>query len=250
MRFLDRLRGAFGPHPVPDFDAALAPATPLAVVGDVHGRADLLSLMLERLEREAPDHQIVLVGDYLDRGEESRAVLEKLRERSDLICLKGNHEAMCLGFLEEPERHGPRWLRNGGLQTLASFGVGVAQGTGPARLEVARDALAAALGAEMVAWLQSLPLSWRSGNLAVAHAGADPELPIALQPEQALLWGHPSFERTARQDGIWVVHGHTIVDDARAQAGRIAVDTGAYVSGRLSAALITPGEFRVLEARL
>ncbi|WP_370160894.1 metallophosphoesterase [Limimaricola soesokkakensis] len=235
---------------MPDFDAALAPAKPLAVIGDVHGRADLLTLMLKQLEQDAPDHQIVLVGDYLDRGEDSRAVLEKLYARSDLICLKGNHEAMCLEFMKDPERHGPRWLRNGGLQTLASFGVGgLGQGNDPARLVAARDALAAALGAETLAWLQDLPLSWRSGNVAVVHAGADPELPLSLQQEQALLWGHPDFERVSRQDGVWLVHGHTIVDQVKRQKGRIAVDTGAYASGRLSAALIGAEDLRIVEAR-
>ncbi|PSK81551.1 serine/threonine protein phosphatase 1 [Limimaricola soesokkakensis] len=251
MRFLARLRRALGARTVPVFDAVLAPATPLAVIGDVHGRADLLFLMLDRLKREAPDHQVILVGDYLDRGEESQEVLEALREQSGLVCLKGNHEAMCLEFLKDPERYGPRWLRNGGLQTLASFGVGgVGQGTDAARLVAARDALAESLGDNAITWLQNLPLSWRSGNVAVVHAAADPELPISLQSEQTLLWGHPNFDRVARQDGVWIVHGHTIVDQARAEAGRIAVDTGAYASGQLSAAIIEKGDLRIVEARL
>ncbi|MGR3739385.1 MAG: metallophosphoesterase [Limimaricola soesokkakensis] len=248
MRILDRLRGAFSPRAVPDFDAVLAPATPLAVIGDVHGRADLLSLMLEQLERDAPDHRIVLVGDYLDRGEESRAVLEKLRERSDLVCLKGNHEAMCLAFLEDPAQHGSRWLRNGGLQTLASFGVGLkGEGSEAERMTAARDAFADALEDEGRAWLAERPLQWRNGNVAVVHAAADPGQPLQLQTERTLLWGHPQFESQPRSDGIWIVHGHTIYDEPFAAGGRIAVDTGAYASGRLSAALVAPAEFRFLQ---
>lgn len=249
-RPLDRLRGLFR-RATPDFDAPLAPDEPIAVIGDVHGRHDLLSRMLERLAREAPEHRIVLVGDYIDRGEDSRAVIEELRERPDLVCLKGNHEAMCLAFLEDPAQHGARWLRNGGLQALASFGVGLGgEGTEAERMTAARDAMVEALGDEGRRWLAERPLQWRSGNLGVVHAAADPAQPLQLQSERTLLWGHPQFERQPRQDGIWIAHGHTIHDEPCAIRGRIAVDTGAYASGRLSAALIAPGELRFLQVTL
>lgn len=224
------------------FDAPLAPERPLAVIGDVHGRDDLLGRLLERLGREAPEHAVVLVGDLIDRGEASEAVLRRAMARPDLTVLKGNHEAMCLDFLDDPERKGPLWIRNGGLQTLASFGVGgLGISPGPEALRAAAGRLAQAMGPGMVGWLRGLPTRWRSGNVAVVHAGADPGRALEDQEEAALIWGHPRFAEEARGDGVWVVHGHTILPEPLVEAGRIGVDTGAYATGRLTAAVIGPG---------
>jgi serine/threonine protein phosphatase 1 len=223
-------------------DAPPAPERPFAAIGDVHGRDDLLARLLAELEARAPDHAVVLVGDLIDRGERSADVLRRLASRPDIVCVMGNHEAMCLEFLDEPERLGPRWLWNGGLQTLASFGIGgVTTGAGPGALRRARDRLAEAMGGELVAWLRARPLTWRSGNVVVAHAGADPARPIEEQEAKALLWGHPRFGAAPRSDGLWIVHGHTIRPRPVAEAGRIGIDTGAYATGHLTAALIGEG---------
>lgn len=243
---LSRLLGRGTP---PLFDAPLAPAEPLAVIGDVHGCDAALARLLDRLEAEHPDRRIILVGDYIDRGEESAAVLRRLATRTDLTCLMGNHEVMCLQFLENPEEWAARWLRNGGLQTLASFGVAPAGATTDAgAMRATRDALAAAMGPDLLAWLATRPLRVQSGNVAVVHAGADPAVPIDLQDDKVLLWGHPKFDTLPRPDGIWIVHGHTVVDEPRAEGGRIAVDTGAYATGRLTAALIDTGRVAFLAA--
>ena len=224
------------------FNAPLAPERPVAVIGDVHGRDDLLGRLLERLGREVPEHAVVLVGDLVDRGEQSAAVLRRVMERPDLTVLKGNHEAMCLDFLADPERKGALWIRTGGLQTLASFGVGgLGISPGPEALRTAAERLAQAMGPAMIGWLRALPTRWRSGNVAVVHAAADPARPLEEQEEAALLWGHPRFEEETRSDGLWVVHGHTILPEPLAAGGRIGVDTGAYATGRLTAALIAPG---------
>lgn len=132
---------------------APAPDEPITVIGDIHGRADLLYKALA-----APRHKTVLVGDYIDRGEDSAAVLRHLATLDDLICLAGNHEDMLLDVLEDPIRHGPRWLRYGGLQTLASFGVTTASETSTdATLEKTRDALAHAMGDDLIRWLADRP---------------------------------------------------------------------------------------------
>lgn len=214
------------------------PDEPLLIIGDIHGRADLLSKALKQRHCKT-----VLVGDYIDRGEDSATVLRTLMQTPDLICLIGNHEEMLLAFLSDPARHGPRWLRYGGLQTLASFGVSGTMETSPApQMEKARDQLVAAMGPDLIAWLRALPSFWQSGNVAVVHAGADPAVAIDAQDTQALRWGHPDFETKPREDGVWVVHGHTIVDAPVAQAGRINVDTGAYATGRLTTAVISSGD--------
>lgn len=227
----------------------LAPEAPLAVIGDIHGRRDLLEALLARLDREAPELRIICVGDYVDRGEDSAGVLRLLCARPEITCLSGNHEEMLLGFLDEPEARGPRWLRHGGLQTLASYGIPApGDRPRPEALRALSAAFRAALDPGVESWLRALPVLHRSGNVAVVHAAAAPTLPIGLQSRQTLLWGHPDFTEIAREDGLWVVHGHTILPEPRVEAGRIGVDTGAYASGRLTAAVIRNGELSFLTA--
>ena len=224
----------------------IAPEQPFVAIGDIHGRADLL-LELDRLiEARCPGWPVVFLGDYVDRGDESGKVLDLLmsvstRHAPPITCLMGNHERMMLDFLDDPVENAPRWLRNGGLQTLASFGVAPPRGgTGDAGALVdLRDRLAGAMGPAMIDWLRARPLSWQNGNVWAVHAGADPGLPMTGQPDEVLIWGHPAFRRTSRTDGQWVLHGHTIVEAPYARAGRIALDTGAYATGRLSAAAIS-----------
>ncbi len=244
MRFLKWRRA-----PKPTFSAPLEPETPFFAVGDLHGCDALFERLLERLEELAhPTALLVCVGDYVDRGDQSAPLLERLRgmqqEASSgaMICLKGNHEEMLLAFLDDPAGAGPRWMRHGGLQTLASYRCQVpAESASPEEWEEARDRFREALGEETEAWLRGLPLLWQTGNVVVTHAGADPALPIGEQSEASLLWGHPDFETTPRTDGIWVVHGHTITDHPRPELGRIPTDTGAYATGRLTAALVEQG---------
>jgi serine/threonine protein phosphatase 1 len=226
-RLLGKPRQPFNPDP-------LDVPGPVGIIGDVHGRADLLSALVGRLDGKA---RILLVGDYIDRGEESAQVLDYLIARPEIECLMGNHEAMCLAFLDNPMKHGARWLRNGGLQTLASFGVPASPD--PDSFPGVRDALARSMGDERIDWLRALPLFRQVGNLVVTHAGADPARPFPEQEDRSLLWGHPDFGRTPREDGLWVAHGHVIVDDPFVRDGRIAVDTGAYATGRLTAALVS-----------
>lgn len=222
---------------------------PAVYIGDIHGRADLLDRLLTKLETAHPDacaSATVFLGDYIDRGEQSADVVARLHELSTSLpavtCLKGNHEDMLMEFLADPAAHGRSWLKHGGLQTLASYGVGLPSGArdGDALLPVAQ-ALTDAIGAERLAWLNSLPTYALNGNLAAVHAGADPELPVASQSPSTLMWGHPQFDTQPRLDGTLCVHGHTIRDTAGAgPAGHIGVDTGAYATGTLSAAIVTP----------
>lgn len=225
-----RLRGnsqRFGP---------VRPVSPFFAIGDIHGRVDLLISLLRQLDAGLP---VIFVGDYVDRGENSAEVLRVLRGRPGALCLMGNHEDMMLSFLDDPVGRGGHWLRNGGLQTLASFGVaGLTDSSKGADLQAARDALAAAMGPGLIAWLRARPLWYQSGNVAVVHAGADPGLAIKDQKDAHLLWGHPDFVRKPRSDGLWIVHGHRIVDAPLAENGVISIDTGAYATGCLTAALI------------
>jgi len=228
---LNRLRNTFA---MPDPE----PAQTLCVIGDIHGRADLLASALGR-----GSGQIVCVGDYVDRGEDSAGVLRLLMDRDDVVCLMGNHEEMMLKFIDDPVRHGARWLRYGGLQTLASFGVtGVTETSEGAALQHAQETLVQNMGQDMLTWLSARPNVWQSGNIVVTHAGADPARPIGDQQASVLRWGHPDFGRIPRRDGLWLIHGHVIVDEPRVENGRVNVDTGAYATGRLTMVKITRGD--------
>lgn len=220
------------PQPQPD--------QPFCAIGDIHGRADLLGHALD-----AVDGQVVCVGDYVDRGPDSAGVLRLLQSRPDVVCLMGNHEEMMLDFFANPEGAGPRWLRSGGRDTLASYGVLKPE----TNLTRARDVLRAELGEAAEDWLTTLPSLWQSGNVAVTHAGADPCAEMGAQSEKHLRWGHPKFGHVLRRDGVWVVRGHVIQDEAFMLDGTIQIDTGAWRTGRLTLAHISAEGVRFEEIR-
>lgn len=235
----------------PVFDAPIAPARSFFAIGDIHGDYVGMDQILNRIQDSHDDPMVICVGDYVDRGERSAEVLGWLHHVNtlypdDFVCLLGNHEQMLVQFLRDPEAQGDRWLAFGGLQTLQSYRV---RKDAQTSMSDVRDQLAEAMGDDLIEWLERLPLHWQSGNVAVTHAGADPALPIADQPRRNLIWGHPDFATTPREDGVWVVHGHTIVETPQVQNGRIAIDTGAYVTGRLTAALVYDGGVEFISTR-
>ncbi len=250
MRILKKLFGSSDVQPPPAvFTAPIEPNRPLYVIGDIHGRADLLSKMLDRLAdiREA-DSDLVFVGDIVDRGDDSALTLSTIKDitgnpENAAHCLMGNHEKMLLDFLDEPTVKGARWLQYGGLQTLMSFGL--RQVTERANEEVllaARDVFAESLPKETQTWLRELPLRFASGNVSVVHAAADPDVPVDQQSARVLLWGHNKFIEKSRSDEQWIVHGHTITEEPYAVSGKINVDTGAFATGRLTCVRIGANE--------
>ena len=227
------------------------PEQPTYVIGDIHGRADLLELMLELIDAHiggtlANNPKLVFVGDYIDLGPDSAVVLERVHELEqtfpdNVICLMGNHERMLLDFLDDPTTRGPRWLRAGAVDTLRSFGVATTDlennpeyDAFPAAAQMLRRSLPSGL----LDWVAGLPLAYTSGNLWVVHAGADPGHAMEDQTARVMLWGHPEFDSAPRGDGLWIAHGHTEMDAPLALEGRIATDTGAWKTGRLTACAI------------
>ena len=225
----------------------LRPAEPFIALGDPHGCLAQVEAALDWARRRDPGARIVVLGDCVDRGPDSAGVLRRLFELSGrdprLVCLMGNHDAMLLEFLASPETAGPAWARMGGRATLASFGVALPpapatpEAYGPLAVR-----LRARMGEDLVAWITSWPQQWRSGNVAAAHAGLDPARPPEAQEAAAMLWGSRRFLSRPRKDGLVVVHGHYVVDAPAFRAGRIALDTGAYATGRLSAAHVAAGD--------
>lgn len=246
MRFFRRL-SPFAPvwHP-----SQLSPEQPFCVVGDIHGRADLVLRIADLIARDYPGITTIFVGDLIDRGDQSAEVLDLMMANSTcseqpIVCLKGNHEEMCLSFLGDPTGPGRNWLRHGGLQTLASYGVApVHPGSDDEDLMAAGEELKERMGEATVDWLARRPLFWTSGNVLVSHAGANPSRSIKSQKEKDLVWGHPDFYWMPRRDGRWVIHGHTVHANVTLEAGRIATDTGAYATGRLGGVFVEKGRAR------
>lgn len=231
-------------------DTAQIPAlsAPLAVIGDVHGRCDLLEQMLAQLadHPQAARMRLVLVGDLIDRGPDSAQVLARahaLTQTPDpfaqVICLMGNHEWMLLETLANPRSAGPRWLAVGGAESVESFGLTLPHartGSGASDpLTQMAQALADQLG-PLQAWLAGLPLSWHEEGVFIAHAGADARRPLEAQRPETLLWG--ARARLRPHPEAIVIHGHVICSDAYWHAGHINVDTGAWCSDRLSAVVL------------
>ena len=231
----------------------LRPSTPertrVYAIGDVHGRADLLDEIAGLIDRDcasAPAETItVLLGDYVDRGPQSAAVVERLafgRFPTRLCALRGNHEAMLLGFLAEP-RLLEVWRSNGGLATLYSYGVDVSAAMRGEGYEAARDAFRGALPAAHRAFLEATKLSATVGDYFFCHAGVRPYAPLADQSEEDLLWVRDGFLSHERSFGKIVVHGHTPVPRPEVRANRINIDTGAFAASILTC-LVLEGEDR------
>jgi serine/threonine protein phosphatase 1 len=225
-------------HPEP----AIAPDLRLYAVGDVHGRADLLRRLHEMIVEDArgapqPKKRVVYLGDYIDRGPDSRGVLDILIDEPLLgferIHLEGNHEHAMLGFLVDL-RVGPMWLDNGGDATLFSYGVPVPNPEDPADLLRAQRLLAANLPESHRAFLRNLELAHGAGDYFFVHAGVRPGTPLDRQEREDLLWIREPFLRSRAEFGKIVVHGHSISHEPELCDNRIGIDTGAFATGHLT----------------
>jgi diadenosine tetraphosphatase ApaH/serine/threonine PP2A family protein phosphatase len=233
-----------------------APAgTRVYAIGDIHGRIDLLDRMHELIRSDAgaaPETRnvIVYLGDYIDRGDASRAVIERLLEGPpdgfEAVYLAGNHEDIMLMFLEDPDI-GPNWFLNGGDATLYSYGV--AQPFAPTREERLRMAsanLRQRLPGRHLEFLRGLKSYHVEGDYVFVHAGIRPGRPLDQQELSDLLWIRGPFLNAEEDHGFCVVHGHTIADAPALRANRIGIDTGAYFTGVLSCVALSGTEQRIL----
>lgn len=190
----------------------------------------------------------VTVGDYVDRGPDSRGVLDRLAQNpfpTEYVALKGNHEDVFERFLVEPQLAEP-WRRLGGLQTLASYGVAVDDVMRGYGYEEAAVALRAKLPPAHRDFLATLPTALSVGRYFICHAGVRPGVPLERQHEQDLLWIRDPFLASDADFGKVVVHGHTPVEGPDLRPNRINVDTGAFLTGRLTCAVLDRTSVRFL----
>lgn len=229
------------PMPAPD-------GGPIWAIGDIHGCADQLDGLLDKIAADGGGRDaLVFLGDYADRGPDSARVFQRVRALSTqtdraVTCLLGNHDRMLLDFLADPARAGARFLGNGGQETLFSYGVMPDRsGSVEERLMAQATAFAAAF-ADMADWLSARPLWHQSGTCLFVHAQTDPALPMTEQSEDVLLWERPPKHIRPRTDKAWVIHGHTVVPQPRIEGGHIAIDTGAFRGGPMTAVRLARGE--------
>jgi serine/threonine protein phosphatase 1 len=207
-------------------------------IGDVHGRLDLLDDLLSEVDadlagRPAARAIFVFLGDYIDRGNRSRETIDRLiarRENSEHVFLKGNHEQLALKCLSDPGLF-DRWLRLGGAETLASYGVNLGSKIKIAELQAAFHR---ALPQAHIKFFRGLQSSFTCGDFFFAHAGVKPRIPLARQAEKDLLWIREEFLNSNEDFGKTIVHGHTPGNEIEVKPNRINIDTGAYATGRLT----------------
>ncbi|MEZ5713883.1 MAG: metallophosphoesterase [Paracoccaceae bacterium] len=220
---------------------------PIYAIGDIHGQLGQLDTALTRIEADGgAEATVVFLGDFCDRGADSRGVIDRLIEGRDQgrdwVFLKGNHDRMFRLFMADYPQNDDRllvgyhWLheRIGGLATLASYGVEVAAG---ARIYQVHAAARAAVPPEHIAFLDGLRPFHQAGGLLFVHAGIRPGVPLAEQHEDDLIWIREEFLLDPVAHPWLVVHGHTHVDTAEHRGNRVNLDTGAGYGAPLSTAV-------------
>jgi serine/threonine protein phosphatase 1 len=212
-------------------------------IGDVHGCHEALAA-LERVivtdgASRPGEKWIVMLGDYIDRGPQASGVISHLIAPAPpgfrRVCLLGNHEQMMLDFLDDPALHA-YWVEEGGLETLASYGVA----TRPARTaDDLRAEFVRLLPIEHRRFIASLPIMLALPGWLFVHAGLRPGVPIDRQSEEDLIWIREPFLSGRSPRGYRVVHGHTPADEPEILPHRIGIDTHCFASGRLTGLRVT-----------
>ncbi len=225
-------------------------------IGDIHGRADLLDELLYLIQIDMGSAsgrltRIITLGDYVDRGPESRRVIDMLialkqRFGDRVTVLRGNHEAALLDFLHEP-RLGVGWCDFGGRDTLASYGVQAPRGRNLEAWKAAQQTFHDVLPEEHLRFLVDLETCAVFGDYVFVHAGLRPRVPLEQQSEEDMLWIREEFLRAPPWSSQVVVHGHTPCPEPIEGPARIGVDTGAYATGVLTAVRLEADQRRYIQ---
>ena len=219
-------------------------------IGDVHGEIEKLDRLLEYIREDArrlgAAYRIVFLGDLIDRGPDSRGVVERAKslcESGEAIAIKGNHEELMLHACDQRESVGIYWwAENGGDETILSY----------VRVNGYADDFREAIDPAHISWLRGLPVMVRdeTRGLVFVHGGIDPAT-FPNCSDEVRMWTRSQkfFDPRRWPDrpelaGVIVVHGHTPTAGFEPEANhcRINVDTGACFGGPLTAAVLAPGE--------
>lgn len=215
----------------------------LYAIGDIHGRDDLLDMLLDKImeddaTRDVADQQLIFLGDLIDRGPASAAVVERAMAVAAALpntrLLMGNHEEVFLKAIAGDEKAMRFFCRIGGRETILSYGMSEQDYN---RFDYAEliEAISAMIPEAHRKFIESFEDMVIVGDYAFVHAGIKPSVPLADQQPSDLRWIREQFLDFAAPHERIIVHGHTISTSIDAHANRIGIDTGAYATGRLSA---------------
>lgn len=228
--------------------------TVLYVVGDIHGRADCLEEIFERIDRDPSrgdfDRTLeIYLGDYVDRGPDSKKVISLLIERVQsgaVLPLLGNHEAILMEALQDVNVvHG--WRTMGGLETMMSYGADVRLPLSEAHIEAMHEQWLDVFPDSHREFLSNLMVTAQEGDYFFVHAGVKPGTALPDQAKQDLIWIRDEFLESHRWHGKVIVHGHTPVERPEFLPHRINIDTGAYLTGNLTCLRLDGTSQTVLE---
>ena len=227
--------------------------TRIYAIGDIHGRLDLLDEILVRIDADKAQHPTsnatrVFLGDYIDRGPDSKRVLDRLISccvAQPTVCLMGNHEAYLHEFLKNPDILSV-WRRYGGLDTLLSYGLAPTMKTEAKEHRKLASDLNRLLPFSHRDFLSRLKQYFICGDYFFVHAGVRPGICLTEQSEDDLLWIREDFLQYEDDFGKVVVHGHTPVLEPDVRPNRINIDTGAYATGRLTCLVLESDEVRFI----
>ena len=228
------------------------------VIGDIHGRLDLLEDLLGKIHaelqhRHAAKTLLVFLGDLIDRGPNSAQVVERLRnykrEGVETVFLLGNHEEVLLRVICGDGDLGAKWMQFGGLQCLESYGIDAAElreRRSDEIIELARSLIPES----HIKFIKGFFDSWRFGDYLFVHAGIRPGVRLELQRRADVRWIREPFLSDERDHGALIVHGHTISDKIDERPNRIGIDTGAYRTGVLTALAIEGAHRWITDTRI
>lgn len=244
----ENLRKILGKKPKPHMTPYVPDNQRVYCIGDIHGRADLLKELHEKIQIDAGPYQgkktIVYLGDYVDRGEQSRQVIDILLanplENFESVYLKGNHEQAMMDFIAFPAAANA-WLSFGGREALNSYGIPLAHIPSMDEVETIARKLDEKLPDDHRAFITNTLYHWRCGSYYFVHAGIRPGVELEDQAMEDQLWIRDDFLASTLSHGAIVVHGHTITALPEILPNRIGIDTGAFSSGVLTC-LVLEGE--------
>lgn len=230
------------------------PTVPIYAIGDIHGCYDQMQTLLARIYEDganiAGTKPIIILGDLVDRGPGSQAVLDHFLRPAPLgfefFVLCGNHEEAFLDFLKAPDPNSG-WLKFGGEETLQSYGLDLAY-----LLRRTRDKrqvgefIRQMVPSSHIQFMEKLPSAISCGPFLFVHAGIAPGYPIEEQDDDDLMTMREPFLSEGPKLDLTVIHGHTPNPEPSYAPGRIGIDTGAYMTGRLTCLKLVGGRAQIL----
>jgi serine/threonine protein phosphatase 1 len=233
---------------------ALSEGARIYAFGDLHGRLDLLDELLGRVAHDMTVRPVarplfVFLGDYIDRGPQSRETIDRLIAHgrdNECVFLKGNHEQVAIKALSDRSLF-DQWMRFGGLETLVSYGLSPKPPLDEQQIVRSQAAFHEALPQEHFRFFRDLKTSFACGDFFFVHAGVKPRVDLLRQKESDLLWIRDEFLTSSEDFGMIIVHGHTPTSEVEVTPNRINIDTGAFATGRLTCLVIDESSLAVME---